>query len=200
MFSRIQRVSSSKKTSQTNKIRGFRSFEGQINSFRMPHLPSAHMLCIPGLKDWKRKILKYLELSIFYSSYTSYSCNNFNYKYYWLIELFFASVPDASKNSTRLKKGQKPLKNNQIISQSKSTTLYKLIYSNQTGIRGPCVKFLMYHPGVNFINIIRTNFSYDNHFSSYVLVLLKNLYEKHASIMLMKLTTGHIIGRKKSID
>jgi len=45
-------------------------------------------------------------------------------------------------------------------------------------------------PSVNFINIIRTNFSYKRHFSSYVLALLKNLYEKHGHIMLMKLTTS----------
>jgi len=44
-------------------------------------------------------------------------------------------------------------------------------------------------PGVNFINIIRTNFSYERHFSSYVLALLKILYKKHARITLMKLTT-----------
>jgi hypothetical protein len=44
--------------------------------------------------------------------------------------------------------------------------------------------------GVNFINIIGTNFSYKRHFSSYVLALLKNLYEKRARITLMKLTIG----------
>ncbi len=43
---------------------------------------------------------------------------------------------------------------------------------------------------VNFINILRTNFSYERHFSSYVLALLKNLYKKCARIMLMKLTTA----------
>jgi len=42
----------------------------------------------------------------------------------------------------------------------------------------------MLGPGVNFINIICTNIS------SYVLALLKNSYEKHARITLMKLTTG----------
>ncbi len=45
-------------------------------------------------------------------------------------------------------------------------------------------------PGVNFINIIHTNFSYKCHFSSYVLALLKNSYEKRVCIMLMKLTPG----------
>jgi len=44
--------------------------------------------------------------------------------------------------------------------------------------------------GVNFINIVRTNISYEHHFSSYVLALLKNLYKKCARITLMKLTTG----------
>jgi len=44
--------------------------------------------------------------------------------------------------------------------------------------------------GVNFINIIRTNISYEHHFSSYILALLKNLYEKRARITLMKLTIG----------
>jgi len=33
-------------------------------------------------------------------------------------------------------------------------------------------------PGVNLLNILRTNFSYERCFSSYVLALLKNLYEK----------------------
>jgi len=45
-------------------------------------------------------------------------------------------------------------------------------------------------PGVNFINIIHMNFLYAHHFSSYVLALLKNSYEKCTHIMLMKLTTG----------
>jgi len=44
--------------------------------------------------------------------------------------------------------------------------------------------------GVNFVNIIRTNFLYERRFfSSNILALLKNLYEKRACIMLMKLTT-----------
>ena len=42
--------------------------------------------------------------------------------------------------------------------------------------------------GVNFINIIRTNFLYAFHFSSYLLALSKNLYEKRSRITLMKLT------------
>ena len=45
-------------------------------------------------------------------------------------------------------------------------------------------------PDVNFINIICTKFSYEHHFSSYFLALLKNLYEKRARIMLMKLKVG----------
>ncbi len=45
-------------------------------------------------------------------------------------------------------------------------------------------------PGVNFIYGLRTNFSYKRHFSSYVLALLENSYEKCARIMLMKFTTG----------
>ncbi len=47
--------------------------------------------------------------------------------------------------------------------------------------------------GVNFINIIRTNFLYEYRFSSYVLALLKNSYENRACIMLMKLTIGEIM-------
>jgi hypothetical protein len=47
------------------------------------------------------------------------------------------------------------------------------------------------HPGVNFINVIRTNFSYKHCFSSYVLVLSKKLYEKFVRRMLMKLTAGY---------
>ncbi len=48
--------------------------------------------------------------------------------------------------------------------------------------------FLFFHPLVNFINSICTNFSYESHFSSYVLALLKNSYEKCVCILLMKLT------------
>ncbi len=44
--------------------------------------------------------------------------------------------------------------------------------------------------GVNFINFKRTNFSYERRFSSYVLALSKNLYEKFARLTLMKLTAG----------
>ncbi len=44
-------------------------------------------------------------------------------------------------------------------------------------------------PGVNFINIMGTNFSYERRFSSYVLTLLKNSYKNRARIRLMKLTT-----------
>ncbi len=44
--------------------------------------------------------------------------------------------------------------------------------------------------GVNFINIIRTNFLYERRFSSYFLAFSKNLYEKRACMTLMKLTTG----------
>ncbi len=35
--------------------------------------------------------------------------------------------------------------------------------------------------GVNFINVLRTNFSNTSYFSSYILALWKNLYEKHAN-------------------
>ncbi len=42
-------------------------------------------------------------------------------------------------------------------------------------------------PGVNFINVKRTNFLYEHHFSSYILALSKNLYEKRAQKTLMKL-------------
>ncbi len=41
---------------------------------------------------------------------------------------------------------------------------------------------------VNFINLIRANFTYESLFSSYVLALNELLYEKRARKMLMKLT------------
>ncbi len=44
--------------------------------------------------------------------------------------------------------------------------------------------------GVNFINVLRTNFSYGRRFSTYFLALLKNSYEKCARKTLMKLTQG----------
>ncbi len=43
--------------------------------------------------------------------------------------------------------------------------------------------------GVNFINIKRTNISYECRFSSYFLALLKNSYKKRVRMTLMKLTT-----------
>jgi len=46
-------------------------------------------------------------------------------------------------------------------------------------------------PGVNFINVLRTNFLYEHCFSSYVLALSKNLYKKFARLTLMKLTAGY---------
>ncbi len=39
---------------------------------------------------------------------------------------------------------------------------------------------------------MRTNISYERRFTSYVLALLKNSYEKRARITLMKLTIGFI--------
>ncbi len=48
-------------------------------------------------------------------------------------------------------------------------------------------------PLVTFINILGMNFSHQRHFgrfSSYILALAKNSYEKRVRIMLMKLTTG----------
>jgi len=47
--------------------------------------------------------------------------------------------------------------------------------------------------GVNFINVLRTNFSYEPRFSSYVLALNKLLYKKFARLTLMKLTAGRKI-------
>jgi len=49
-------------------------------------------------------------------------------------------------------------------------------------------------PGVNFINVLRTNFSYERRFSSYVLALSKNLYKKFARLTLIKLTPGDFEG------
>ncbi len=46
--------------------------------------------------------------------------------------------------------------------------------------------------GVNFNNVLRTNFLYEHHFSSYVLALSKNLYKKRVQITLMKLTKGQM--------
>ncbi len=42
--------------------------------------------------------------------------------------------------------------------------------------------------GVNFINVLRTNFSYECCFSSYILDLKELSYEKFAGLTLMKLT------------
>ncbi len=52
------------------------------------------------------------------------------------------------------------------------------------------------HLGVNFINIIRTNFLCERRFSSYFLALSKHWYEKCERIMLMKLTVGGISNLK----
>ena len=53
---------------------------------------------------------------------------------------------------------------------------------------------------VNFINILRTNFSYERHFSSYILALSKNLYEKFARFTLMKLTSKEREYSEKRLD
>ncbi len=42
--------------------------------------------------------------------------------------------------------------------------------------------------GVNFINVKRTNFSYECRFSSYILALAKKSFEKLAHLTLVKLT------------
>jgi len=48
--------------------------------------------------------------------------------------------------------------------------------------------------GVNFINVFRTNFSYEHHFSSffssYMYVEKRRMYENFVRLTLMKLTTG----------
>jgi len=80
-----------------------------------------------------------------------------------------------------------------IIRLDKNTTNFPsfLWYWMRTNIRKHNPKFnLFYWTGVNFINIIRTNFSYERRFSSYVLALLKISYEKRMRATLMKLTTG----------
>jgi len=58
-----------------------------------------------------------------------------------------------------------------------------------------CISFEgVTRPGVNFINILRTNFSYERHFSMYMLLEkaaeTQRLYEKFVSLTLMKLTTA----------
>ncbi len=47
---------------------------------------------------------------------------------------------------------------------------------------------IFYFRFVTFINVKRTNFSYERRFSSYVLALSKNLYKTFARLTLMKLT------------
>jgi len=49
---------------------------------------------------------------------------------------------------------------------------------------------LLLRTGVNFINVLRTNFLYERRFSSYILALSKNSYDKFARLKLMKLTAG----------
>jgi len=44
--------------------------------------------------------------------------------------------------------------------------------------------------GVNFINVLRMNFSYERCFSSYVLALSKKSYEFFVRKTLIKLTAG----------
>jgi len=59
------------------------------------------------------------------------------------------------------------------------------------------------HPhGVNFINVIRAKNLYESlflaAFSSYILALAKNSYEKFARKMLMKSTHGHECARVRA--
>ncbi len=69
-------------------------------------------------------------------------------------------------------------KNNILFSLSLSEKYMKNCKSDTNGQR----------QGVNFINVLRTNFLYERRFSSYVLALSKNLYEKFVRKTLMKLT------------
>jgi len=56
---------------------------------------------------------------------------------------------------------------------------------------GTLMKAICYpQPGVNFINVKRANFTYECRFSSYILALSKNSYEKFARLTLMKLTAA----------
>jgi len=65
-------------------------------------------------------------------------------------------------------------------------------------------RFGKWRTGVNFINILRTNFLYELHisaaFSSYMYVEKRRSYEKFVRIMLMKLTPGlansHMFGEQ----
>jgi len=73
-------------------------------------------------------------------------------------------------------------------------TFFSVIYwaAGGTGIcrsKSTKVHFLQ---GVNFINVLRLNFSYKRYFSSYVFALNKLSYKKFACLMLMKLTAGRI--------
>jgi len=53
--------------------------------------------------------------------------------------------------------------------------------------------------GVNFINVKHTNFLYKHRFSSYILALSKNLYEKFARLTLMKLTVELVVNKQSVI-
>jgi len=69
---------------------------------------------------------------------------------------------------------------------------YNFLWKNigTTATRKMFVKLTI---GVNFINILRTNFSYEPHFGSFFYLRFgfgKNLYKKCVRITLMKLTIG----------
>ncbi len=68
------------------------------------------------------------------------------------------------------------------------TVLFVKIWSNPYAVRSISGFTLS---GVNFINILRTNFLHERRFSSYILALSKNLYKKFARLTLMKLTAAH---------
>jgi len=53
--------------------------------------------------------------------------------------------------------------------------------------------------GVNFINVLRTNFSYERHFSMYMklekVAKTRRSYEKFVRLTLMKLTLGVLLSK-----
>ncbi len=68
-----------------------------------------------------------------------------------------------------------------------------IIYLNSFAINAWLLKLHQqwkktFQTGVNFINVLRMNFSYKHHFPTYFLALSKNSYEKRRRKKLMKLT------------
>ncbi len=78
----------------------------------------------------------------------------------------------------------------QIPKARKNTVKPSVFFCASAQVKAECKMLMTLTPAVNFINIKRAIFLYKRCFSSYVLTLSKNSYEKFVRKTLVKLTPG----------